>query len=615
MKKILSKLICLMLIMGIALTNLIGCTESSWKGKVTLKNSGAVIENAGFIAETENYLYFINGIESTTSNNKMGTPLKGALLVADKNDLSKTEVVVPKLMVASDYNAGVFIDGGYVYYATPSVEKNSEGHTANDELAFMRTKLDGSGDTDEFFTLKTSNAISAEHRFVKAENGQVLIYYYNADTMSVICYNTANGESSTIIKQKAVDDGDSLEKLVLLKSKEITDIVGYYTTTVYSEKHETLYNRVYVIKAGSTVGELVVDGENDENTQIDDVKYSITLINEGFVFFTKTNSGRTESYAISTSEAKTGDWSNATKIYNTEHVASTTLINGSLAEAYTIGDTKVYKVSFLTKGEKTPVVLKEGISKLLFIKDGSLYFYDAEGLIKKMTLDETDDDKQFIVVSEDTASTSWYDVEVKNIAGKDYLFYCDISNTGKSYIKYVDLSAEVVSKDTDDDGEDDLFYLESEKIYNLGKMTDKDKAEVFDSKVNLQATYSPVNGIGEKAEDDQDFYNEIMELKAEYETLSASVKEKVSDTAKNTLRCIEKAFEVAEEYKKLAQIEFVGSLEEAEALGLKTVYNQVKGYIKAFKNSADREGVDAFISDNLKAHYTKAVVLFEGENK
>ena len=618
MKKILAKLICLMLIMSVALTGLVACSESNWKGgKVTLKNSGAVIENAGFIAETENYLYFINGSESTTANNKMGTPLKGALLVADKNDLSKTEVVVPKLFVASDYSSGVFIDGGYVYYATPSVEKNSEGHTANDELTFMRTKLDGSGTTDEFFTLDTSSAIATQYRIVKADNGQVLIYYYNADTMSIVCYNTSNKESSTVIKQKEVDDGDSLNKHVFLNSKNITDVIGYYTTTVYENKHETIYNRVYVIRVGSTEGELLVDGNNNQTTQIDDVKYSITLVKDGFIFFTKTNSGRTETYAISELVARTSDWSSATKIVNAEHVSATTLINGSLSEIYVVGDTKIYKSSFTVKDEKTPVALKENISKLLFVYDGYLYFYNAEGHIAKILLDQQgqiDDDKKIILVSEDTALTSWYEVEIKSIGGKDYLFYCDNSVTGKSYIKYVDLSADVIEKDTDDDDENDLFYLDTDKIYNFGKMLDKDIAEIFDSKVETQATYSPVDGIGANEEDDQAFYEEVMKLKTEYEGLSSSVKEKVTDKAKNTLECIEKAFEVAEKYKMLADIEFVGSSEEAEDLGIKAIYNQVKDYIEKFKKDEFRDGVEAFISDNLKAHYTKAVKLFEAED-
>ena len=112
MKKLLAKIVCMMLVLALGIATLVGCSDSEWSGKVTLKNSGAVLSNGGFVADTENYIYFINGIGDSTSNNKMGEPLKGALMVADKNDLTKSEIVVPKLMVASDYNMGVFIDNG-----------------------------------------------------------------------------------------------------------------------------------------------------------------------------------------------------------------------------------------------------------------------------------------------------------------------------------------------------------------------------------------------------------------------------------------------------------------------------------------------------------------------
>ena len=632
MKKFLAKLICLIMLVCVSALGLVACSESSWEGNVTLKNSGAVIENGGFIAETENYFYFINGIESSTANNTMGTPLKGALLVADKNDLSKTEVVVPKLMVASNYGAGIFIDDGYAYYATPSTEKNSEGQIANDELTFARTKLDGSGKTDQFFTLDFSSAISTEYRIVKGENGVVYIYYYDTENTSIVCYNTSNKTSTTVIKQSDKANGDSLNKHVFIKAQDMTDVVAYYTTTVYTDTYnedaaskpnysraEAIYNRVYVIKAGSTTGELLVDGDNNPDVQIDDTKYSISIVKDGYVFFTKTNSGRTETYAITSEDAKVaGSWTDAskiTKIQNTVYITSSTLVV-SLSEIYVLGDTKVYKTTFLNNDDvtKKPIALKEDINKLLFVDEGFMYFYNTEGHIARFDVNAvTGADDKIILVSEDTAATGWYDVEVKEIGGKKYLFYCDTSVTGKSYIKCVDLSADVLEKDTDGDEEKDLFYLDTEKIFVFGKMTDKDCAAVFDSKVETQATYSPAEGIGVNAEDDQKFYDEIMKLKAEYNALSASVKKHVTEKAKNTIKYIEKAFELVKEYEKLNDIALVGSAEEAEQLGIKLIYDEIKADMNKFKDSSERDAVDVFISDNLKANWTKAVILFEGE--
>ena len=82
----------------------------AWKG-TDFTDYGTVIAetNGGFVAETSKYVYFINGIESSSADNSYGTPVKGALVAADKTDFSKTQVVIPELMAASDYEAGVYL--------------------------------------------------------------------------------------------------------------------------------------------------------------------------------------------------------------------------------------------------------------------------------------------------------------------------------------------------------------------------------------------------------------------------------------------------------------------------------------------------------------------------
>ena len=73
-----------------------------WNGNVTLKDPGEIVagSNGGFVVETENYLYFINGEESYTADNALGTPLKGALMAVEKAKLgtaeAEAELIVPK---------------------------------------------------------------------------------------------------------------------------------------------------------------------------------------------------------------------------------------------------------------------------------------------------------------------------------------------------------------------------------------------------------------------------------------------------------------------------------------------------------------------------------------
>ena len=263
MKKILTKLIGTMLVLCLLCSSLLACSNNNWFGNNTISllpsGAGEVKENGGFIAETENYVYFINGVADSTSDNTLGTPIKGALLVADKADLSKTEIVVPKLFVASNTGAGVFVDGDYVYYGTPSTEKNAEGEIASDELVFVRTKLDGSGQTDTFFTVKN---IGVEYRIVKGD-GAVCIYYYDTENSAIMCYDTGAKTAYEVIKTDAEQENNySLDKYVFLDADGSNDIIALLTATVYTaeydkelaEKNPTYtrptanYNSMYAIK-------------------------------------------------------------------------------------------------------------------------------------------------------------------------------------------------------------------------------------------------------------------------------------------------------------------------------------------------------------------------------
>ncbi len=628
MKKIVAKIICVLLVVSLAIAGLVGCAEPKWEGTVTLKNSGAVVKNGngGFIAETENYIYFINGQESSTANNLMGTPIKGALMVADKNDPSKSEIVVPKLMVASDYNSGVFIDGGYAYYGTPNVEKDSSGDVASYQLMFMRTKLDGSGETDSYFTL---DAISSEYRIVKTSAG-VCVYYY--EDSAIKCYNTATKKETTIIKTDDKADEFTLDKYFFLKTSEIDDVVAYFTATVYATKHdenaaqnsgyartEANYNRIYAIKAGVNTPELVIDGSKNTESDTDDVKYAITLIDDGFVFFSATNNSSVKNYALTLADSYDyAKWETATQIENADYLLNTNLFI-SLDNAIVMGENKIYKTTLLTKDAMTkkPILEKESVNKLLFVRNEAgvdyLYYYDELSQISKIDITSDSDEVKEIRISEAGVLTTWYAPEIIKIGTeqKDCLFYCDGTSVGKAYIKYVDLGAEVKEEDSDDDGVNDLSYLDIDQIKSIGKIKTDDMVAIFEYKIGKLEEKLPEGGLGLDEEKDAEFLAEYDKIKDEYDALPTTIKNKVDA---DYLDDIKKAIEVVEKYKELDGIEYCVDAEDAENAGIAEKYQQVKEYLVAFKKSASRDEVDALIHNNLKANYTKAVEIFETED-
>ena len=627
MKKLLAKIVCMMLVLALGVATLIGCSDSEWSAKVTLKNSGAVVSNGGFIAETENYIYFINGIGVSTSNNKMGQPLKGALMVADKNDLSKAEIVVPKLMTATDYNMGVFIDNGYAYYGTPNDEKNSAGLIANNQMTFMRTKLDGSGKTDEYFTL---GSLSIQYRIVKAGN-TVYIYYY--ENNALYCYDTVKQEKSTVIKMdvkdnKHKDDNDNyytLDKLTLLNDVQNDGVVAYFTATVYVDKYNedfaqnagyerkvATYNQIYAVVAGNNTPELVKSGKRVPEKYNE--KYQISLIDDGYIFYTNTVNSTTKNYAIKLSDARTNWATDGQEIVNQNYVKATNLFV-SLDEVYVLGENVVYKTTAVEKDTtiREPILSMENVSRLLFIREEGgvnyLYYFNTLNNICKIDLETLE---QEIRISDDSVATNWYVPEVITIGqgadAKDYIFYCDNSLFGKSYIEYVDLSADVDSKDTDEDDKEDLFFLKEEEIKELGKKTSADKAEIVGEKI--KALEHPEDALGEDADEDAKFMEEYQKVLDEYNALG-SAKDKVAYEQRQLLANIKKAKEVIEKYKELEGIEVCVDAEDAEELGFKDKYDAVKKYLQNFKNSSSREDVDVLISENLKANYTKALELFE----
>lgn len=623
MKKLLAKIVCAMLVLVLGIATLSGCSEGSWSGKVTLKNSGEVWSNGGFIAETENYIYFINGLGVSTSNNKMGEPLKGALMVADKNDLSNSEIVVPKLMVASDYNMGVFIDGGYAYYGTPSVEKNSYGTVSKSKMMFMRTKLDGSGKTDEFFTI---NALSTEYRIVKADN-TVYIYYF--ENNALYCYNTAKDTKSTVIKMDKTANGYTLDALTFVSSSDYNGVVAYFTATVYTDKYDkdnadkagyertvATYNEVYAVIAGNNTPKRVATGQINQEKYNE--KFQISLIHNGYLFYSKTINGTTKYYAISLADAsELANWSEGTKnteIINKDYIKSTNLFNGSLDKVYVVGETNVYETTALTKDAMTkkPILTKDDVLKLLFVRtEGGveyLYYYNESSEIAKINLETLEKE---IRVSDASVETSWYMPEIITVGqgddAKDYIFYCDSSLLGKSYIEYIDLASEVEEKDTDEDGKTDLYFLKEENAKKIGKMADSDRADIVSEKIDK--LYLPEGGLGDDAEKDAEFMEEYNKVLDEYNALG-SIKGKVKNIQEDKLAYIKKALEVIEKYKELEGIMVCVDTEEAEALGFDVKYQAVKDYFKKFKNSSNREVVDDLIADNLKAYLTKAEELF-----
>ncbi len=150
---------------------LAGCTESfnqkAIEGPTSFKAS-EISSNGGLAVKAGGYLYYINGYVGADGENIFGDAIKGSILrVAinddgtldyDRDEAGKPAIIVPKNVYASiptasgststtypNKSAGIVIDGEYLYYTSPSTNKDKDGNYKTSNMVIMRTKLDGTG--------------------------------------------------------------------------------------------------------------------------------------------------------------------------------------------------------------------------------------------------------------------------------------------------------------------------------------------------------------------------------------------------------------------------------------------------------------------------------------
>ncbi len=636
MKKILLSVLACLLVACTLMATACG-TASSWK-KPSLKTPGNVISDGGFVAETDNYLYVINGIGSSSEDNTFGAPVKGSLVAVDKATLNtdnvKAEVVVPKLLVATDYSAGLKISGGYAYYGSPNTEKNSSGEIARSEMTFMRTKLDGTQEKGDIFFTVDSN--SAKYRFVESE-GVVSIVYQDTEDSSIKVYNTADKKETVIAKTDAKNNtavtlGD---KTVYLSLDAITfadcesDVALFYTVTVYTEKYSeqaandsssysrrtASYNLIYAVN-GKGKAVLVADGSKDN------VKYSINLVSGGYVFLTETPENLSaKTYAISLDTVMTEN-AVKTEIVNKDYVKSGIVIKG-LDEIYYLDETSTDSSTGETTGTgniikttlvgdesivKEKVVLASNASTLLDVKtEGQkdyVYYYNKNGEIARIELKNADADEYR--VSSGTVNTSWYTPEFLTVGEKEYVFYCDTTKIGSSYVWFTDLST-AVEEDTDDDDENDKFYFASVKV--AGKMLDADKANA------AVAAIEEIESVLEWTEvDGKRVVKSVEKARAVYNGLG-DAKEHVAENYVTKLVNAEKAVAIGNKYYALKGVKKYDDITDAT---VKAKYeSDYKAAVELRQSYYDEYGksrwetIRNMLNDEIKSYMTDAEKVFD----
>lgn len=245
----------------VAATTLAVATLAACSGKQAYKgdaltagydSEAEVSSQGGFVVEKGDYAYFINGVEEYTAGNKYGDVKKGALMRIKTDMSGEAETVVPSLFAAQNFEAGIYIYGDYVYYATPTTDKNLKGQVENSYIDFKRAKLDGSEAPMKgyFFRLATN---TANYRFVtvpgvdRNTDGEEDVFCLYEEDSALKSYNTATGENVTLVK--------GAKSSFFFDKKDLANPTVYYTMAVpYDEEGNTKsYDQLYSVNAAARV--------------------------------------------------------------------------------------------------------------------------------------------------------------------------------------------------------------------------------------------------------------------------------------------------------------------------------------------------------------------------
>ena len=629
MKKFIWKTVLFLLAASLFIMTACDCGGNGWsKDNVTLKEWGEVKSNGAFVAETENYVYYINGAGDSTADNSFGAPVKGALVAAKKSDVKDGKesvekcIVVPKLFVATDYNMGVFIKGDYVYYATPSTDKTSSGSVASGEIQFMKTKLDGTGSEK----LLKAGAISDQYRIFESGDAVYIAVYDSANTR-LLCYNTSDKTQVEIAKTDEKTSGDeSLNAYFFADAKFAADGVVVFTTTVYKEKYDEnaaakdssysrateSYNKVYVYKAGEEKAKLVLDGTDAKNT------FTLTQVSGEYLYYTKTVKGLTDetpAYAVKIADLYGG--TAADRTYNTDYVTSTNLVV-SPSEVYVLGsDAGTVKRASLfdnAKANEKKVATLGASVTLLFIDGGYVYYTNENTVLLRMKLDDVS--AKCEQISDGAVNSSWYAPKI--IDGS--IYYVDATAEGAGYVKAVSLSDDNLKKvdstgkkpETDDDI--DHYYFENR--VSLGILTESDTVTVVSEKINAITT-----GLnGGKLVFDTDYENNVVkdegglpviakigEIRTAYDAFNKDNKKQIEESYATFIK-YEKAYEISRTLYKLNNFD---KLSAAEKDALKADFDAAKAAFDAIKSDDYTVNeIKALCVENLMWYYQTAETYF-----
>ncbi len=427
-------IICLVVCMGIAIFT--GCNPSFGPVGTTEYKDSPVVNNGGLVVQQGGYLYYVNGMDSTSNivkpeDNAFGkASVKGSIMkskIDAEGNLSETAVVVPKMFYTAASNGGFYIYGEWIYYLSPNTKADNKSNVLSSQSVAFRTKIDGTK-TQEIATL-TSN--STQYTFTD----KAFIYYEDSVLKKV-------GYDNEKINKKAENIQEDVTS-VLFTAK--SNVVFFLKA---SDSKVRLNNNIYVYVNGGVKAiteDTTYDKEGDLSENNLKKQYTFALLSfdakENTLFYTKVSndadaSKKTSTYAYKFDESYSFDTAKEVR-YSTSALTGASIINlgGDKGILYTAAaELQIYKAISETAGENDTqkgATLSATGAEIIKIDGNDMYYILSNTLYK---IDFTDKNAVTQQLSEDAIHTSWLTRSVID----NYLYFID--NT-YNYMYRIDLTA------------------------------------------------------------------------------------------------------------------------------------------------------------------------------
>jgi len=439
MKKKLVLFILCLIVIGSLLT---GCNNMKQKPISSDFSKKDIASNGGLAVQYGNYIYFVNGMSAQEASNSFGKVTKGAIARLELDSQGKiiegsTKIIIPKIVFATEKNNGLTIQGDYIYYSTPSTEKNSKGDPKVDEMWLLRSRLDGS---------KTE--------IVKKFKDFSITYKVMDDH---IVYDITNEDGEKELRSISLNEKKFPDNLLASKITSkfyvsaqdgVNPLRNYVFYTKANEKETDYSNAVYVANGSGSINKKVIEkGNYSAEKLLHPDGYMLTITDTVTVgndtiklIYNKTDRGAntismgTYSYDFKVSEDFAFNEEGEVRYSNGANYSKLRFLTNKYILA-----SKTDKIELLTLSDKTVSVRQEVMSFLPTFYDfeaidNSLvttYFKDNK--FYKIKLFDIDESGAYslnlgtaMLLYDSSVSSTWLDPEV--IGSYLYFFNNNISN-------------------------------------------------------------------------------------------------------------------------------------------------------------------------------------------